>query len=348
MGMEPIRWEHDTLYLLDQRQLPGQTVWMEVHDYRQVVEAISTLAVRGAPAIGLAASYALVLAALELQSDPEHFSGRLMEARQALAASRPTAVNLTWALDQSLAVLEGCPTPQRAAELLLEKAKALHRENNDMTLAIGRHGAQVLPADARVLTHCNAGALATCGLGTALAVIRCAHRDRGVKMVYVDETRPLLQGARLTAWELRQDCIPATLITDSMAPYLMARREVDAVVVGCDRMAANGDFANKIGTYALAVSAYYHGIPFYTALPTSTIDFRCPHGGGIPIEERAPDEVRAFAGVATAPEGMRVFNPSFDVTPHALLTGIITQHGVLYPPFGENLARLRAKDGNAL
>ena len=346
--MEPIRWEKDTLYLLDQRQLPGQTVWLEVHDYRQVVEAISTLAVRGAPAIGIAASYALVLAAMEFQSEPARFHSRLMEARQILAASRPTAVNLTWALEQSLAALEGCPDPGRAVDLLLEKAQALHRENNEMTLAIGSHGERVLPKGARVLTHCNAGALATCGLGTALAVIRCAHRAGRLKMVYVDETRPLLQGARLTAWELTQDHIPATLITDSMAPCLMARREIDAVVVGCDRMAANGDFANKIGTYALAVSAHYHGVPFYTALPTSTIDFQCPDGGAIPIEQRSPDEVRTFAGVATAPEAVGVFNPAFDVTPHQLLTGIITQHGVLYPPFGETLARLNPKGGNFL
>ena len=342
--MEPIRWENNTLYLLDQRQLPSQTVWLEIHDYRQVVEAISTLAVRGAPAIGIAAAYALVLAAQTLGQDAQ-FTGRLMEARKALAESRPTAVNLTWALDQTLSALERCPDPSQAVPLLLEQAVRIHRENNAMCEAIGRHGAGVLPAQARVLTHCNAGSLATCGLGTALAVIRCAHRDRGVKMVYADETRPLLQGARLTAWELKQDCIPATLITDSMAPYLMARREVDAVVVGCDRMAANGDFANKIGTYALAVSAYYHGIPFYTALPTSTIDFHCPHGGAIPIEERSPDEVRAFGGIPTAPANMRCWNPAFDVTPHALITGIITQYGVVYPPFGEGLARLRQAEG---
>ena len=340
--MEPIRWENGTLYLLDQRQLPSKTVWMQVHDYRQVVDAISTLAVRGAPAIGIAAAYAMVLAAQQLRGDPR-FSGKLLEARQALAASRPTAVNLTWALDQALSALEGCQDSEQAVALLTQKAQDIHRENNEMTQAIGRYGAKVLPEGARVLTHCNAGALATCGLGTALGVIRCAHQEGRVSMVYVDETRPLLQGARLTAWELKQDCIPATLITDSMAPYVMARREVDAVVVGCDRMAANGDFANKIGTYALAVSAYYHGIPFYTALPSSTIDMQCPNGGAIPIEERSPDEVRSFAGVPTAPEGMRVFNPAFDVTPHNLLTGIITEHGVIYPPFHTNLLFLERK-----
>ena len=320
--MEAIRWENDTLYLLDQTRLPAEEVWLPYTDYREVANAIRTMVVRGAPAIGVSAAYAYCLAA--------QAGADLAEAKAVLAASRPTAVNLFWALDR----MASCKGD------LLAEAKAIHREDVEMCRTMGAFGAAVVPDGARILTHCNAGALATGGYGTALGVIRAAHERGKVKMVYADETRPLLQGARLTAHELVADGIPTTLIADNMAAALMRRGEVDMVVVGCDRMAANGDFANKIGTYSAAVNAHYHGIPFYTALPSSTIDMTIADGSGIPIEERSRDELIHLGPTQTAPLDVGVWNPAFDVTPHALLTGIITEKGILYPPFQENLAKL--------
>lgn len=320
--MEAIRWENDTLYLLDQTRLPAEEVWLPYTDYREVANAIRTMVVRGAPAIGVSAAYAYCLAA--------QAGADLAEAKAVLAASRPTAVNLFWALDR----MASCKGD------LLAEAKAIHREDVEMCRTMGAFGAAVVPDGARILTHCNAGALATGGYGTALGVIRAAHELGKVKMVYADETRPLLQGARLTAHELVADGIPTTLIADNMAAALMRRGEVDMVVVGCDRMAANGDFANKIGTYSAAVNAHYHGIPFYTALPSSTIDMTIADGSGIPIEERSRDELIHLGPTQTAPLDVGVWNPAFDVTPHALLTGIITEKGILYPPFQENLAKL--------
>ncbi len=320
--MEAIRWENDTLYLLDQTRLPAEEVWLPYTDYREVANAIRTMVVRGAPAIGVSAAYAYCLAA--------RAGADLAEAKAVLAASRPTAVNLFWALDR----MASCKGD------LLAKAKAIHREDVEMCRTMGAFGAAVVPDGARILTHCNAGALATGGYGTALGVIRAAHEQGKVKMVYADETRPLLQGARLTAHELVADGIPTTLIADNMAAALMRRGEVDMVVVGCDRMARNGDFANKIGTYSVAVNAHYHGIPFYTALPSSTIDMTIADGNSIPIEERSRDELIHLGPTQTAPLDVGVWNPAFDVTPHALLTGIITEKGILYPPFQENLAKL--------
>ena len=320
--MEAIRWENDTLYLLDQTRLPAEEVWLPYTDYREVANAIRTMVVRGAPAIGVSAAYAYCLAA--------RAGADLAEARAVLAASRPTAVNLFWALDR----MASCKGD------LLAEAKAIHQEDVEMCRTIGAFGAAVVPDGARILTHCNAGALATGGYGTALGVIRAAHEQGKVKMVYADETRPLLQGARLTAHELVADGIPTTLLADNMAAALMRRGGVDMVVVGCDRMAANGDFANKIGTYSVAVNAHYHGVPFYTALPSSTIDMTIADGSGIPIEERSRDELIHLGPTQTAPLDVGVWNPAFDVTPHALLTGIITEKGILYPPFQENLAKL--------
>ena len=320
--MEAIRWENDTLYLLDQTRLPAEEVWLPYTDYREVANAIRTMVVRGAPAIGVSAAYAYCLAA--------QAGADLAEAKAVLAASRPTAVNLFWALDR----MASCKGD------LLAEAKAIHREDVEMCRTMGAFGAAVVPDGARILTHCNAGALATGGYGTALGVIRAAHEQGKVKMVYADETRPLLQGARLTAHELVADGIPTTLLADNMAAALMRRGGVDMVVVGCDRMAANGDFANKIGTYSAAVNAHYHGIPFYTALPSSTIDMTIADGSGIPIEERSRDELIHLGPTQTAPLDVGVWNPAFDVTPHALLTGIITEKGILYPPFQENLAKL--------
>lgn len=327
--MDAIQWKGNTLYLLDQTKLPVEEVWLSYMDYRPVIDAIRTMVVRGAPAIGVAAAYAYCLAALE--------GADLKKAKEALAASRPTAVNLFWALDRMEKKSEACGGDP---ETLIAEAIAIHQEDVAMCKAMGRYGAAVVPDHARILTHCNAGALATGGYGTALGVIRAAHEQGKVEMVYADETRPLLQGARLTAYELVTDHIPATLIADNMAASLMAKGKIDMVVVGCDRMAANGDFANKIGTYSVAVNAHHHGVPFYVALPCSTIDLSIPDGSGIPIEEREKDEVRTLYGVQTAPKTVEVYNPAFDVTPHSLVTGIITEKGVIYPPFKENLQKL--------
>lgn len=327
--MDAIHWQGDSLALLDQTKLPVEQVWLTYTDYRQVALAIKTMVVRGAPAIGVSAAYAYCLAALE--------GADLTEAKAILAASRPTAVNLFWALDRMEHKSADCGGDAAA---LIEEAKAIHAEDIAMNHAMGAFGAEVVPGHARILTHCNAGALATGGYGTALGVIRAAHEQGKVDMVYADETRPLLQGARLTAFELVEDKIPATLISDNMAAFLMQQGKIDLVLLGCDRMAANGDFANKIGTYSVAVNAKHHGVPFYTVLPSSTIDLSLADGSGIPIEERAADEVRTMYGVQTAPANVPVYNPAFDVTPHELLTGIITEKGVIYPPFKENLKKL--------
>ena len=330
--MEAIRWEQDTLYLLDQTRLPTAEVWLQYTDYRSAAQAIRTMVVRGAPAIGITAAYAMVLAAQE-NACKVNFPVAMSRAKDTLAASRPTAVNLFWALNR----MEQCwlsvgPNLPRLAE----EAQAIHQEDIQMNKIMGQAGAELVPRGARILTHCNAGALATGGYGTALGIIRAAHAQGKVNMVYAGETRPLLQGARLTAYELSQDQIPVTLICDNMAGYLMAQGKVDMVVVGCDRMATNGDFANKIGTYSLAVLAKYHGIPFYTALPSSTIDMSIPDGSYIPVEQRSGDEVSNFAGVQTGT--VPTWNPSFDVTPHSLLTAAITERGILRPPFAEGLA----------
>ena len=338
--MDAIRWKGTALALLDQTKLPVEEVWDDYTDYRAVAEAIRRLVVRGAPAIGISAAYAVCLAALEHQDRPGDFRPGLEAALETLAASRPTAVNLFWALDRMRGVLEAQGWTPQAIPALIREAEAIHREDIAMNRKMGKHGASLVPKGARILTHCNAGAIATGGYGTALGVVRAAHAAGHVAMVYCDETRPLLQGARLTAWELVKDGIPATLITDGMAASLMAQGKIDLVFLGCDRMAANGDFANKIGTYSVAVLAQYHGIPFYTVLPSSTIDLTIPDGKHIVIEERSPEEVTHFAGVQTAPEGVGVYNPAFDVTPHQLLTGIVTEKGVIHPPFREKLEAL--------
>lgn len=334
--MEAIRWKDSALYLLDQTRLPAEERWLAYTDYREVVKAIRTMVVRGAPAIGIAAAYATVLAAQENACKGD-FPAAMSRAKETLAASRPTAVNLFWALDrmEKLWLSVGPDLPR-----LEEEARAIHREDVQMNETMGKAGAELVPQGARILTHCNAGALATGGYGTALGIIRAAHAQGKVSMVYADETRPLLQGARLTAYELVRDRIPVNLICDDMAGYLMAQGKIDLVVVGCDRMAANGDFANKIGTYSLAVLAKYHGIPFYTALPSSTIDRSIPNGGHIPVEQRGGEEVTGFAGVQTGPAGVQTWNPAFDVTPHELLTAVITERGVLRPPFDRELAGL--------
>lgn len=333
--MEAIRWENGALYLLDQTRLPAAEYWLRYTGYREVARAIRTMVVRGAPAIGIAAGYAMVLAAGENVCKGD-FPAAMSQAKAVLAASRPTAVNLFWALDRMERCWRACGPDLPRLE---EEARTIHLEDIQMNGAIGRAGAELVPEGARILTHCNAGALATGGYGTALGVIRSAHAQGKVSMVYADETRPLLQGARLTAYELIRDNIPVTLICDNMAGSLMAQGKVDLVVVGCDRMASNGDFANKIGTYSLAVLASHHGIPFYTALPSSTIDMSTPDGSHIPVEQRDGDEVAHFAGVRTGPDGVHTWNPSFDVTPHELLTAAVTERGVLRPPFDRGLSQ---------
>ena len=306
-SVEPIRWLGDSLELLDQRLLPDQTKYVRCTSADEVAAAIRDMVVRGAPAIGCAAAFGVVLG----NGSEKSF--------QILAASRPTAVNLFWALDR-----------MRKAKDLRKEAEAIFAEDLAANHAMGDHGAELIPQNARVMTHCNAGALATAGYGTALGVIRSA-KGKGISVI-ANETRPYLQGARLTAYELVQEGIPVTLITDNMAGHLMSRGEVDVIVVGADRIAANGDTANKIGTYALAVLAKRHGIPFYVAAPLSTFDPKIPDGSHIPIEERPAGEVTGYREVRWAPEGVHVRNPAFDVTPADLITGIVTEKGVVLAP----------------
>jgi methylthioribose-1-phosphate isomerase len=334
--LNTLEWRDGALVLIDQRRLPGQLVYERCADVDAVARAISELRVRGAPAIGVAAAYGLLIAANASRGETIDELRRDVEAAAVrLRATRPTAVNLGWALDEMLRVLGGDVASARAA--LGAKAEQLAREDLAACQRIGDNGAPLIPRGARVLTHCNAGALATVGYGTALGVIRSAHAQGRLSEVLVDETRPVLQGARLTAWELMRDGIPATLIADGAAAHYMARGRVDAIVVGADRIAANGDVANKIGTYGLAVLAHAHGIPFYVAAPISTLDPSTASGDQIPIEERDAAEVTTIAGQRIAPEGVRVGNPAFDVTPARFVTAIVTERGVAQAPYEASL-----------
>ena len=317
MAIEPIRWKGDRLELLDQRLLPDQTVYLTCTTAAAVAAAIRDMVVRGAPAIGCAAAFGLVL------------GGK--DSFEVLAKSRPTAVNLFWALER----MRGAKNPESEAE-------AIFREDLAACHAMGAYGAALIPKAARILTYCNTGALATSGHGTALGVIKSSFEGDKSVTVIACETRPYLQGARLTAWECMQEGIPCTLVTDNMAGHLMAKGEVDVVIVGADRIAANGDTANKIGTYMVAVLARRHGLPFYVAAPTSTFDPRTPDGSAIEIEERPGQEVTGYRGVRWAPEGVKVRNPAFDVTPADLITGIVCEKGVILAPNRERvLAMLR-------
>jgi methylthioribose-1-phosphate isomerase len=334
--IEPVRWAGNRLQLLDQTVLPLREVVRDYTRWEDVAEAIRTLVVRGAPAIGVAAAYGVVLAAR--QSAATAFDALLADLETAikgLAATRPTAVNLFWALDRMRRVavaVSGQPVDAVRARLLAE-AEAIRDEDIAANRAMGVHGAALVPAQARILTHCNAGALATAGYGTALGVIRAAHERGKVGLVWVDETRPVMQGSRLTAWEMVREGIPHRLIPDVAAGSLMARGEIDMIVTGADRITANGDTANKIGTYGLAVMARHHGVPFYVAAPFSTIDPSLPTGRDIPIEERDASEVRRTGAQQTAPDGSPVYNPAFDVTPATLISAIITERGVFTPPY---------------
>ncbi len=334
---EPLRWAGDRLIVLDQTQLPEQEVYLELTDPEAVARAIEQMQVRGAPLIGLTAAFGLVLAALNGPEHPDLFREALVRAADRLRRTRPTAVNLFRALDRMLALAGGLDPPGARAALLAE-AERLLAEDRQATVRIARFGAGLLPAGATVLTHCNTGALATGGIGTALGVIYEGWARGKIRRVLVSETRPQLQGARLTAWELKKAGVPFVLITDSMAGYFFSRGEVDAVLVGADRIAASGDVANKVGTYGLAVLARHHGVPFYVAAPLSTVDLNTPSGADIPIEHRRPEEVLFVGSCRVAPEAVEVANPAFDVTPAELVTAIITDAGVLRPPYPESLA----------
>ncbi len=330
--------------MLDQSRLPSELVYLDLTDYREVAEAIRELKIRGAPAIGIAAAMGLALGANAIQaSNREDFLKQFIPICDLMASTRPTAVNLFWAIDQMKMVLDGDLQAEVTTiqHKLVEKANEILQADIEMNRAIGRFGSPYIKEGSSVLTHCNAGALATGGHGTALGVIRTAKEQGKTFQVLVDETRPVLQGARLTAWELLQEKIPATLITDNMAGALMQRGGVDLCIVGADRIAANGDAANKIGTYSLAVLARHHRIPFYVAAPTSTIDFNIPDGSRIPIEERKAEEVtRIMGGAPIAPPGVEVANPAFDVTPAELITAIITEKGPFRP---SEIIRLKSR-----
>ena len=338
------RQEQQLLEVLDQTRLPQECEFIACKDYQRVKLAIKRLEVRGAPAIGAAAAFAMVLGAHECADKPD-FLAALAKVRDDLISARPTAVNLAWAANKQYALAvelhEADNPPYRIIKALEAAAVKIYNEDIARNQRMGEYGAAVLPQQAVVLTHCNAGALATCGWGTALGVIRSAHAQGKIKMVYADETRPLLQGARLTAYELFEDGIPVTLITDNMAAWTMRQKGINAVVVGADRIAANGDTANKIGTYGVALAAKAHGIPFYIAAPVSTFDFSIASGQQIPIEERAGEEVKYFRSEQTAPSGVNTFNPAFDVTPADLIAGIITEYGVIQAPYIENIKKLQ-------
>lgn len=322
------------LRIIDQTRLPVDLVEIDLETVEQVVEAIRALRVRGAPAIGVAAAYGMVLGLRpELFGDRTSYDSQLKLVAEELALSRPTAVNLFWALDRMKACAANHPelSPREMTERLLQEAQTIEREDRAMCAAIGRHGAELLQDGQGVLTHCNAGGLATAGEGTALSVMFAAAAQGKSIHVYADETRPLLQGARLTAWELKQRRIPVTLICDSMAGWVMKQKKVQAVITGADRIAANGDAANKIGTYSVALLAKAHGIPFYVAAPSSTFDFAIKTGEEIPIELRNPNEITNGLGRQTAPGGIGVYNPAFDVTPAELITAIITEKGIIRP-----------------
>jgi len=337
MMVRAIEWLDGKLRILDQSKLPGEQIFADLDNYRDVVLAIKEVRVRGAPAIGVAAAYGIALGASGIETaNKDEFLAQLHQVVQAFAASRPTAVNLFQAIDRMKKAVRG----DGVAEIknsLVNEAKRIHQEEVTATRQLSQLGAELIKDGFTLLTHCNAGPLATAGYGTALGVIKAA-KDQGKRVsVFATETRPLLQGARLTTWELRQEGIPVTLITDSMAGYFMQQRKIDCVIVGADRIAANGDVANKIGTYTLAVLAKESKIPFYVAAPTSSIDLSLSSGDKIPIEERSPEEVTHIRGVPIAPEGIRAANPAFDVTPHSYITAIITEKGIIKEPYTEEL-----------
>ena len=343
MSFRTIDYSRGVVTMIDQRLLPDREIYNKYRDPRGVARAIKTMVIRGAPAIGVAAAYGMALAARNASRLSEgKFWAALEQARIVLASTRPTAVNLFWALERMMnfARLHADEEPRKIALGMEKEARAVHLEDVEVCKRMGKHGAKLLPKKCTVLTHCNAGALATADYGTALGVIRAAVEAGKDVKVFADETRPFLQGARLTTWELMKDGIDVTLITDNMAGYFMHKGLIDAAIVGTDRTMANGDVANKIGTYSVAVLAKENGIPFYVAAPTSTIDLDCPSGDYCPIEERDPYEVTHIKGKRIAPEGVKVANPAFDVTPAKYVTAIITENGVAKPPYRTSLKKV--------
>src|SRR6266581_4336438 len=352
--MRTVWWQENSsceaVCMIDQSLLPGRLVYLTLTHEQQVAEAISTLKVRGAPAIGVTAAFGMALALYRLlrEQDEEltlvEVQEHLHAVGEMLGHTRPTAVNLQWAIERMLrrvnhAISEHCSFPH-LAQILRDEAKAIADEDFQACLNMGRYGAELIADDDILLTHCNAGSLATAGWGTALAPMYVAHRAGKHLHVFVDETRPVLQGARLTAWELQQEGIPLTLITDSMAGHFMRRGGIKAIFVGADRIAANGDVANKIGTYSIAVLAHAHHVPFRVAAPTTTIDMEIETGDQIPIEQRHSDEITHVRGVAIAPAGIHVANPAFDITPHSYVTAIISEAGIARPPYKDSLHQL--------
>jgi methylthioribose-1-phosphate isomerase len=340
-----VAWENGEIVMVDQRKLPGQEVYVRCKTAPEVARAIKTMVIRGAPAIGVSAAMGIALGMRRSKaSGTRQFAVEFNKTCDLMAATRPTAVNLFWAIERMKRVLSAGVQAGRSVDelkdLLEREARAIHDEDVEGCRAMGRFGADVVPEAARILTHCNAGALATAGYGTALGVIRAAAEQGKVRQVFADETRPFLQGARLTAWELVRDHVPTTVITESMAGPLMRRGDIDVVVVGADRIAANGDVANKIGTYTVAMMASAHGIPFYVAAPLSTIDLATASGDDIPIEQRNAREITHLGPTRLAPDGASVWNPAFDVTPARLVAGIITERGIARPDYRESLRRL--------
>ena len=345
MSIQPIEWLGNRVKILDQTRLPQTEVYLELTTYQDIALAIAQLKIRGAPAIGIAGAYALALGALKIESGSKNdFLKKFRQVSQTIASTRPTARNLFRAIERMNKVAKAGNDVTEIKKSLVQEAARIHSEEVEATLKLSRFGAELILPGGKdgftILTHCNTGPLATAGYGTALGVIIQA-KEQGKKFkVFVTETRPLLQGARLTTWELKKAGIPFTLITDSMAGYFMSQGAIDCVIVGADRIAANGDTANKIGTYTLAVLARENGIPFYVAAPTSTIDLSLKSGKEIPIEQRKPEEVTHIQGVAIAPEGTQAANPAFDVTPHQYITALITERGIIRAPYGEGIKRL--------
>jgi methylthioribose-1-phosphate isomerase len=343
MMARPIEWLDGKLRILDQSKVPGEQIFIDLDNYDDVVLAITEMRVRGAPAIGVTAAYGIALGASGIKTtNKDEFLAQLSQVMQAFAASRPTAVNLFQAINRMKKAARGDGVNE-IKNSLNKEAKRIHQEEITATEKLSQLGAELIKDGFTLLTHCNAGPLATAGYGTALGVIKAAKEQGKQVSVFVTETRPLLQGARLTTWELMQEDIPVTLITDSMAGYFMQRKKIDCVIVGADRIAANGDAANKIGTYTLAVLAKESKIPFYIAAPTSTIDLSLSSGDKIPIEERSPEEVTHIQGIPIAPAGIRAANPAFDVTPHSYITVIITEKGIIREPYAEGLKAMGSR-----
>ena len=346
MSIQPLKWKKGRLLLLDQTKLPEKEVYIECRTYQDVARAIKRMVVRGAPAVGIAAAMGIALGAQALtERNKKNFLTRFEKICQTIGSTRPTAVNLFWAIERMKNLVNQGPLPPLKDLKALLKQEALHILEEDIisNRRIGDYGSRFIKNGDTILTHCNAGALATGGYGTALGIIRSAKTKGKEVQVVADETRPFLQGARLTAWELKKDGIPVTVITDNMAGFMMRQHRINAVIVGADRVAANGDVANKIGTYSLAILAREHGIPFYVAAPLSTVDFTIKSGEGIPIEERSIEEVSHICGKRIVPRGISVWNPAFDVTPNKFVSAIITNAGIALKPYRKNLKKLFAQ-----